>query len=87
MENLLKLYVFADMARIPRLMNQAVDAIRSISDKTSLLPATSTFGYVWENTNAESPIRRLLIHWMVWYLTRSLMMAISPIILSIRMNF
>jgi hypothetical protein len=65
MSNLLKLYVFADMARIPSLMNQCLDTVKWISDALVHIPSYE-IPRVWENTITGGPIRRFLIDSLVW---------------------
>lgn len=64
-DDLLKLYVFADMARITILKNQIIDAVQSISTHTKGLP-TSMFPHVWDNTTPTDPMRNLIVDWLVW---------------------
>jgi hypothetical protein len=65
MSNLLKLYIFADMARIPSLMNQCLDTVKWISDALVHIPSYE-IPRVWENTITGGPIRRFLIDSLVW---------------------
>jgi hypothetical protein len=66
MENLLKLWAFADMARIPRLMNQCLDTLKSISD--ALDEVFTGIAWVWKKSTLGSAIRRFLIDSIVWEL-------------------
>ena len=63
---LVKLYVFADMVQVPSLMNQTLDTLRHTSDLKRTLPHRSTLSFAWENTTAQSPLRRLIVDWVVW---------------------
>ena len=67
MENLLKLWVFADMARISRLMSQCLDTLKSISD--TLGEVFVGIAWVWKKSTMGSPIRRFLIDRIVWELS------------------
>ncbi|PMD35266.1 hypothetical protein L207DRAFT_110390 [Hyaloscypha variabilis F] len=64
-EDLVKLYVFADMARIPTLQNQALRALHNISDINNNFPY-SMMDYVWANTTSSSPLRRYFLDQIVW---------------------
>ncbi|KAH6713945.1 hypothetical protein BKA61DRAFT_656502 [Leptodontidium sp. MPI-SDFR-AT-0119] len=65
LETMMDLHLFADMIRAVSLMNQSITALRDLSDAGSVVP-TQTFARVWKNTTENSPIRRLIIDWMIW---------------------
>ncbi|CZT46147.1 uncharacterized protein RSE6_06539 [Rhynchosporium secalis] len=60
--HLISLYIFADMARIPRL-NHIIDALIAISDSNSELPSSRELAFGWENTSASSPLCSLIVDW------------------------
>jgi len=64
-EDLVKLYVFADMAWVPSLQNQALRAIHKISDINNNFPF-HMMDYVWDNTTSSSPLRRYFLDQIVW---------------------
>ncbi|KAE9380270.1 hypothetical protein N431DRAFT_361779 [Stipitochalara longipes BDJ] len=64
-EDLVKLYTFADMVRIPSLQNQALRAIHKISDINNNFPY-SMIDYVWGNTTSSSPLRRYFLDQIIW---------------------
>lgn len=63
---LIEVYIFADMAQLPPLMNQTLDTLRKISDLKEELPSPNLMAYAWNNTTDKSQLRRLLIDWIVW---------------------
>lgn len=65
MDILMRLYVFANMVRIPSLMNQILDDLNEISNLSGAIP-TAAFSYVWDNVCDSSPIRRFIVDWVLW---------------------
>ena len=63
--DLMKLYVFADVAKIPSLKNLCIDAISQISDVEGQFPIAS-IAYVYQNTIKGSPIRRFIVDSLAW---------------------
>lgn len=56
LEDLYKLYVFAYMARVPRLKNQFLDTMDTIMN-ILLLVRVPQYEWVWENTATGSHLR------------------------------
>ncbi|CAL3962362.1 unnamed protein product [Diplocarpon coronariae] len=56
MQKLLKLHIFAEVARIPLLADQIFDAVMTVSDETGEIP-TSMFRQVWENASSSSVLQ------------------------------
>lgn len=63
--DLAKLYVFADMARVPSLQNQALRAIHKISKINNEFPC-GIIDYVRDNTAPASPLRRYFLDQITW---------------------
>jgi hypothetical protein len=63
--DLMKLYVFADMARIPNLKNECIEAINVISGIDEAFPV-ETIPYVYKNTQKGSLIRRFIVDSLAW---------------------
>lgn len=63
--DLVQLYVFADMADVPSLQNQALHALHKISELKKEFPFLE-MDYVWENTHSTSPLRRLFLDNIIW---------------------
>ncbi|KAG4431694.1 hypothetical protein IFR05_012818 [Cadophora sp. M221] len=72
LETMMDLYLFADMIRAVSLMNQSITTIRDFSDADCIVP-TQTFARVWKNTTENSPIRHLIVDWMVWEMSGDLL--------------
>lgn len=66
MDTFMDLYIFADMARIPSLMNLVVDDVQELSDDLHILPATGVFSRMWSNIYDSSLFRHLIVDWIVW---------------------
>lgn len=64
-DHIVQLCVFADMALIPGLKNQCIDAIRKKSLAKNLFPYHLS-RYVWENTTEKSLLRKFYIDEFVW---------------------
>jgi hypothetical protein len=62
--DLTRVYLFADMAFIPQLMNQSMDAIHTNSDRTGELPGDIM--WLWSKTTPDSPLRRFIIDKATW---------------------
>jgi hypothetical protein len=59
---LVKLWVFADKYRVPKLQNQAMAKIAdlySVYDGKNIQP--SLIGYVYDNSQLDSPLRRIIV--------------------------
>ncbi|KAL2069722.1 hypothetical protein VTL71DRAFT_14401 [Oculimacula yallundae] len=65
-EHLIELYVFADMARVPQLMNYVIDTLVAISDLSECLPDDDVLSFGWEKTPESSPLRRLIVDWIMF---------------------
>jgi hypothetical protein len=59
-EDLIKLYVFADMAQVKALKHQCIDAYKRISEAWGELDGTM-IPYVWENTVKSDGLRRFFV--------------------------
>ncbi|PVH87741.1 hypothetical protein DL98DRAFT_649351 [Cadophora sp. DSE1049] len=71
LECLVHLYVFADMVRVPSLMNQTLDTLQKIRDRALKIPGVGSLSSAWNNTTDTSPFRRLIVDWIVWDLRAS----------------
>jgi hypothetical protein len=58
--SVIKLYVFADMARVPSLKDQCIDAYNAIILETQP-PRDHMAKYIWTNTKENDGIRRLFV--------------------------
>jgi hypothetical protein len=67
--NLIRLWVLAERLLIPSLQNLAIDTIEIFRRKHNAI-WTDMFKYVWGNTAANSPLRRLFIQQCVWNLSK-----------------
>lgn len=67
--NLPRLWILAEKLLMPRLQNLVIGLIESFRFKHSEI-CSSMFQYVWDNTCANSPLRRLYVHQCVWNLTK-----------------
>ncbi|KAK0120105.1 hypothetical protein ONS95_011515 [Cadophora gregata] len=65
-DDLVKLYILADMAQVPSLMNQTLDAMQDISDLKTDFPSVGVLAFIWNYTLDTSQLRRLVIDWIVW---------------------
>jgi hypothetical protein len=70
LKRLIRLYIFADMARIPQLMNGTLRALEEVMGALDTC-AIGELKYVWRNTTTTSPLRRFLIDVCVWGLNKS----------------
>lgn len=66
---LLDLYVFAEMTRIPSLMNLVLVDLEKTSVIQDKLPTATKISQVWDNVWALSPLRRFIVDWLVWNVT------------------
>lgn len=58
---LAKLWVFGDTYGIPDLQNAALGALRQSLNSRNTMPAPTVIAYVYDNTNANASIRKLLL--------------------------
>jgi hypothetical protein len=58
------LWVLADKLLIPRLQNLVINSIEKIRKKQNAVATwPSNLNYIYSNTTAESPLRRLIVHY------------------------
>ncbi|KAL3422075.1 hypothetical protein PVAG01_06231 [Phlyctema vagabunda] len=62
---LIRLYIFAEMAQIPTLMNQAIDRVYEILEMVNKTPC-SMVPYIWAETPPNSPLRRFIRDRVIW---------------------
>lgn len=58
--SLVKLYVFADMTKIPQLKNQCLDTYEEISAITKTV-LVKPLPYIWQNTVPSDPLRLFIV--------------------------
>ncbi|KAL2072756.1 hypothetical protein VTL71DRAFT_12099 [Oculimacula yallundae] len=63
-----KLWILADSLLVPSLQNAAMDMLIQVQD-TLKKTATSCLVYVYQNTNPESPLRKMLLHRCICFLS------------------
>lgn len=64
---LCRLWILAEKLLIPRLQNLVIDLIETERVKYNVV-WTLVFHHVWDNTAANSPLRRLFISQAAWYM-------------------
>ena len=65
---LAKLYVFADKYDVIQLHNNIIDKLFEMRKKQSKPPQMAIAAYIYNNTNAGSPFRKLLVGHYVWHI-------------------
>ncbi|TEY71603.1 hypothetical protein BOTCAL_0090g00090 [Botryotinia calthae] len=64
---LLRLYVFADMIKVPALKNDCIEKLSCMeSFENEYLTESENLRYVWEHTREHDLIRKLLVDTIVW---------------------
>jgi hypothetical protein len=63
---LAKLHIFADMARVPRLMNHTLMAFNAISNAKKVLPRPTVISEVWQSLPEGSRFHQYLLAELVW---------------------
>lgn len=64
--DLVKLYIFGDMARVPSLQNRTLKALHQISNLKNEFPY-GHMDFIWKNTSSTSPLRRYFLDQLIWY--------------------
>ena len=62
-KEMIDLYIFADRYDLPDLQNATIDTMVAKVMAVKQIPSRY-IPYIYDNTNAASPLRRLLIDWM-----------------------
>ncbi|KAF7917212.1 uncharacterized protein EAE98_010317 [Botrytis deweyae] len=63
----LRLYVFADMIKVPTLKNECIEKLSLMGDEAKeFLTESENVQYVWENTREGDLIRKLFIDAIIW---------------------
>ena len=83
--SIFELYVFADRYQVVCLINQLIDTLVHgfpfLTDgpkpgiKQVLMPTANEIEYVWINTPTGSPLRKVVIHWHMYHVTRDFLLA------------
>ncbi|KAF7950108.1 hypothetical protein EAE96_007406 [Botrytis aclada] len=64
---LLRLYIFADMIKVPSLKNDCIDKLSGMgSFEKEYLTESKNVQYVWEHTTEGDLIRKLFVDTMIW---------------------
>ena len=61
-----RLYVFGDARGVAGLQNATIDALIDKSHKEIALPSILGPNYIYDNTVEKSPLRRLMVDWVVY---------------------
>ena len=64
-KDLFGLYIFGDARSIPALQNAVIDALIDKCEQTDAIP-THYFVYIYDNTVDKSPLRRLVVDWIIY---------------------
>lgn len=64
-DDLIRLYLFADMARVVKLKNQCLDALKRASDRQNWVPAHMMI-FVWKSTLSGDGLRQYLLDSLAW---------------------
>lgn len=62
---LVRLWIFADMRRMPELRDGVVESLIQVSLKTATYPSASTIAWTYDNTLAGTAIRKVLVDLLI----------------------
>ncbi|WEW60202.1 hypothetical protein PRK78_005687 [Emydomyces testavorans] len=62
-----ELYVLADKLEVPHLKNDVIDELFVMKRHPDKPPQAEVISYVYENTGEKSPLRKLMVAWLVWH--------------------
>ncbi|EEP81268.1 conserved hypothetical protein [Uncinocarpus reesii 1704] len=64
---LAQLYTLADKLEVPPLKHEIIDELFMMKRNPDKPPQTEVIAYVYENTGERSPLRKLMVAWLVWH--------------------
>lgn len=68
---LVQLYTLADKLEVPALKKSVVDELFVMKSNPDKPPQIEVISYVYENTRERSPLRKLMVAWLVWHVEYS----------------
>jgi hypothetical protein len=65
--DLAELYIFADMAQIPSLMNRSLEAFHLLCKEHRKFPSPDQVRQIWDRTPSNSQLRQYLVDGLAWF--------------------
>ncbi|KAI1959819.1 hypothetical protein LOZ58_004184 [Ophidiomyces ophidiicola] len=65
---LAQLYTLADKLEVPRLKHDIINELFMMKTDPDKPPQVDVIAYIYENTRERSPLRKLMVAWLVWHI-------------------